>query len=617
MARRLNISDLHEYAQSMGGYCLSNKFTNSKETYEWKCKNGHNFSSSFYNVRHNGIWCKKCNLIDRFPADELLKHVEGKGGRIISGELLNRQSKLTVQCNLEHQWVTSVSSFRNGRWCPYCAGNKVDYAEEVALILEMHSGELITKNVKSVKMKLQWRCASGHDFKKSILKIKQSKIFCSHCNNTARLTLTDMNRLALEKGGVCLSSSYINSTSKLKWKCGNGHIFYSSASSVKNGNTWCPECNYYLNEEIYRSMFEHIFDTNFKKSRPDFLINNITGYRLELDGYSSELKIAFEYNGEQHYKNIFFGDHREKLKNIKIRDELKRRLCNQHGVKLFVIKYSEHIEDVFKKVRSFAVSIDIKGAEFKEFREFSPGAQVINMLDELQGLAKSKGGVLVSKSYLGSHRKHRWQCGEGHVWSAAVSKIKSDQWCPECAKNKKKTLQDFNSIIVQKGGKLITNKYINVDQLLDIECMEGHLFSLTGRQLLHSNIWCNHCEIKQYAERDIINYVESKGGRVIELEYTGSRSDECIIECSDLHRWKIKVGLLLERKSWCRSCNGTAKLSIDDMQQYAKSFGGVCVSQEYNSNRENLIWRCVNGHEWTATFGAMKRRLKFCKKCGR
>lgn len=43
-----------------------------------------------------------------------------------------------------------------------------------------------------------------------------------------------------------------------------------------------------------------------KKLSPDWLIYSKTNCKLELDCYNEELKLAIDYNGEQHY-NYFYN----------------------------------------------------------------------------------------------------------------------------------------------------------------------------------------------------------------------------------------------------------------------------------------------------------------------
>ena len=62
---------------------------------------------------------------------------------------------------------------------------------------------------------------------------------------------------------------------------------------------------------------------------------------LELDIYNDDLKIAIEYNGEQHYKFIpFFHKDVVAFENQQLRDSFKRKVCDEMGIQLICIKYT-------------------------------------------------------------------------------------------------------------------------------------------------------------------------------------------------------------------------------------------------------------------------------------
>lgn len=55
-------------------------------------------------------------------------------------------------------------------------------------------------------------------------------------------TIEDMQDLAKKYGGRCLSETYINSTTKLKWECKNGHVWESTTRGMRRIKFWCPKC---------------------------------------------------------------------------------------------------------------------------------------------------------------------------------------------------------------------------------------------------------------------------------------------------------------------------------------------------------------------------------------
>lgn len=100
----------------------------------------------------------------------------------------------------------------------------------------------------------------------------------------------------------------------------------------------CKNCGRKISkgETLCREVFKEIFGKDFINVRPSWLINPETGYRLELDGYNEELKMAFEYNGAWHYE-IKKYDWKNDLPGIKHRDKIKKQVCEKRGISLFVI----------------------------------------------------------------------------------------------------------------------------------------------------------------------------------------------------------------------------------------------------------------------------------------
>ncbi len=83
------------------------------------------------------------------------------------------------------------------------------------------------------------------------------------------------------------------------------------------------------------------------------ILRNTRGFLdgLEIDCYIPDLRIGFEYNGEQHYKftPAFHKSEKDFIKQQK-RDELKRVIAKEKDIKLITIKYDEVLsEDLIEK----------------------------------------------------------------------------------------------------------------------------------------------------------------------------------------------------------------------------------------------------------------------------
>jgi len=108
-------------------------------------------------------------------------------------------------------------------------------------------------------------------------------------------------------------------------------------------------CKY---ETKCRRIFENIFKTDFPKVRPSFMINDKTGKRLELDGYNEKLKLAFEYQGQQHYNfSPYFHKSQEDFAKQTYRDKRKKELCKQHDITLIEIPYNIEYNDLEDYIR--------------------------------------------------------------------------------------------------------------------------------------------------------------------------------------------------------------------------------------------------------------------------
>ncbi|WP_375559676.1 hypothetical protein ACE193_18355 [Bernardetia sp. OM2101] len=174
--------------------------------------------------------------------------------------------------------------------------NTIDTYRE---IVEKKGGKLHTKEYKnSAETKLSVECNKGHKwitYPGHIIK----GIWCRKCNGSAPHTLEDVRKVVEDRGGKLLSTEYKNDMTKVTCQCAENHIWDISPNNMKRGK-WCPICNSGIGERVCRLVFEKIFNKPFNKVRPSWLRNK-RGFIMELDGYNKELKLAFEHQGRQHY----------------------------------------------------------------------------------------------------------------------------------------------------------------------------------------------------------------------------------------------------------------------------------------------------------------------------
>jgi hypothetical protein len=112
-------------------------------------------------------------------------------------------------------------------------------------IARERGGRCLSQRYVDSKTKLRWRCAAGHEWSAIPLNVARGH-WCPVCGNERQgrqkaHTIEMMREVAARKGGECLSESYRNNRSLLRWRCSHGHEWEAAAGKVKGG-TWCPTC---------------------------------------------------------------------------------------------------------------------------------------------------------------------------------------------------------------------------------------------------------------------------------------------------------------------------------------------------------------------------------------
>lgn len=98
---------------------------------------------------------------------------------------------------------------------------------------------------------------------------------------------------------VTTESTYRNA-SRISVRCPNGHRSTRTVHDFRR-RRGCRSCYARVGENAVRAVFESVFHTDFPLKHPHWLTSS-RGGRLELDGYSPELGLAFEYQGFRHYR---------------------------------------------------------------------------------------------------------------------------------------------------------------------------------------------------------------------------------------------------------------------------------------------------------------------------
>lgn len=499
---KYSIQDMYILASEKEGFCLSNEYKNAHIKLTWKCNKNHVWDSTPNSIRR-GSWCPECSGNKTKSINEMIILASNRDGKCISTTYIGVKTKLEWECKEGHHFFLTPDNVIQGQWCKKCSRKKVSDSKR-GNISTMNSyaikngGKCLSTEYFNVKTKLEWECKEGHLFKLTPNDVQQGSwcLLCSRKNSALKKmdTIENMKKLAENKGGKCLSEIYLGNKSSLLWECTEKHQWETTPASIKTGS-WCPRCAdlFYIGERICHLYFESIFKTKFKKSRPKWFRNKNNNI-MELDGYSDDLKIAFEYQGIQHYKVDGFINKNESDLNKRIENDLyKYELCKKLGINLFIIDYKlehENIPNEIKK-QSIEINLDISNIDFNVKVDFN-SLNLPTKIKEMNEIATEKGGKCISSVYINAKEYLLWECKEGHKWKASPNNIKNNgRWCPKCA-GKLKSIIDMEILAKEKLGKCLSEKYINAKTKLKWKCSEGHIWESIPDSIIRGS-WCPIC----------------------------------------------------------------------------------------------------------------------------
>jgi hypothetical protein len=115
--------------------------------------------------------------------------------------------------------------------------------EDAQKLAQNNGGRCLSQKYINNKFYLDWMCEKGHTWGSSFKNIKEGS-WCAECSRIKRrkYSIEDMQKLAQKYGGECLSNDYINSKSKLIWKCEKGHVFESTYYNIQKNGLCCRTC---------------------------------------------------------------------------------------------------------------------------------------------------------------------------------------------------------------------------------------------------------------------------------------------------------------------------------------------------------------------------------------
>jgi hypothetical protein len=348
----ITLEDAYRLAKKEGWECLAKEIPNANTLILWLCPKGHERYISYGKFRL-GRRCAICSGRAPITLEDAQRLARKKGGKCLASKIPNNGTPIPWQCAEGHKWSATYDSIQQGSWCPYCAGIIPITKEDLDKVAAKHGGKCLSKEAHGANAKYDWQCAKGHKWLATYHNIQQDH-WCPYCNGNAPITKENLDKVAAEHGGKCLSKEVHGANIKYEWQCAEKHKpWWATYGNIQQGG-WCPICKESKGEfqiasflNSYQVPYDQQYPIPGTKLRFDFAISDFTG--------EDRSHFTFiEFQGQQHYGPVRFGGVSKKrayqnfLKTQK-RDQKKERWARKHGHWLIKIKYNQDVFKVLEK----------------------------------------------------------------------------------------------------------------------------------------------------------------------------------------------------------------------------------------------------------------------------
>lgn len=266
----------------------------------------------------------------------------------------------------DHEWQATVRSRAKGMGCPVCSGRKVAESNclstrfpEIAKLWNVSRNNISANEVTPYSnKKVWWKCPKGeeHEWQASVANVVGGST-CPVCMN--RKIVTNNNLLALfpklneewdyDKNTIDPLTLSAGSREKVWWACkkDNEHQWLGTIRDRTKSGSGCPYCasKFNVSELKMLDAIKEIFPDEevLYCTRPKFLEG------LEIDVFLPNLKLGFEYQGQQHFFPVEIFGGKEAFEQQIVRDELKKKICDAEGITLLYVNYDEKISSFLIK----------------------------------------------------------------------------------------------------------------------------------------------------------------------------------------------------------------------------------------------------------------------------
>lgn len=435
-----------------------------------------------------------------------------------------------------------------------------------------HGGRLLSRTFVGTTAKLRFRCSRGHEWAQSAIRLLSHGKWCPDCarankNVAAKLrTFARLREYVRRRGGAVLSPAYVNGRTPLRYRCAEGHVWSRGPTYLLQGH-WCPVCTPTgagARKLSWKQLTQRRLLAIVKRRGGELL--------TPLSEWTSKIRIRCEHGHEWEERHARVDETKwcPRCKEESLLERV-RELARQRGGECLSTACRSLAERLTwrcahgHRFQAVASAVEI-GEWCRKCRLLKRGSR-----EQMDELARERGGLCLSKRYANRMAKLRWRCAEGHVWDATPAMIIDGSWCPACRrqaqigrKATRLTIGDMRAIAVERGGACLSRRYFGNQVHLRWRCFRGHTWSARPNQIRQGG-WCPICSYSIPGTLEGMRALaERHAGRCLTRTWHNHK-EPVRFECSRGHRFLL-LGVVAKSGVWCPECrsHGRGRARLGD-----------------------------------------------------
>jgi len=254
--KKLTYESVKKHFEEEGCELLQTDNINSTTKMKYRCSCG-NESEIRYNKFKIGQRCRKCAGNEKLTFQFVQKYFKEQECELLETEYTNSNIPMKYLCVCGNQSTIRFSSFKLGQRCKKCAGLETLTYKYVKNFFEKNGCKLLEPEYINSSTKIKYICKNGHNQQVVFGSFHRGKR-CKTCAHREKHTFEDVQKYFKEQECELLDTEYIDSNTPMKYICKCGNESKIRYSNFKQGQR-CMKCLYsfFTIDNIKKYFIEH------------------------------------------------------------------------------------------------------------------------------------------------------------------------------------------------------------------------------------------------------------------------------------------------------------------------------------------------------------------------